>query len=235
MDDISAYTMIIVFCTLTGTFALVIGRLLDPLFRAEVMRNGLKWDVGAIGYVTKDKKRINIRSLINFKQDTFIREGKQWLVEKKYLYETDVKEKSINLNQEDNYKALINGVPVYFIDESTYTPLGLFKSQKDANNNEIQDVSPEDLGSTNATYLKLQKLKQIKSMENNQLIIMAILFLALIAAVASGYSVLKSSEMQEAIKAQSGLIENAAKAAGNATKITVTGFIWWLDGRNTGK
>jgi hypothetical protein len=145
-----------------GGFCLLIGRMLDPMFRTRQLRRFLKKNYLILYFVSKDGKTIQPR-IINADDDTFMHKGCLYVVEKGKIWRKlegkagtvaiELKEGGFNFNPSEGERPVRyeEGVPVIYMDNEHIKPLSF-------SNEEIK-VTPSGVGSAINSWVSNQIAK----------------------------------------------------------------------------
>ena len=181
-----------VFILMAGMVALValclgllVGRMLDPMYRIKQLRKFLKRNYIIMYFVSKDGKTLLPR-MVNADEDVVLNKGGLWTVEKGKIFRklppqpgstVPIKEGGFNFNQADNPEIVRyeEGVPVIFVDNEHIKPLQF--------NNEDAKVTPSGVGAAINAWVTNAIAKGLAGVQKNmQILLYIILFLMVIVA-----------------------------------------------------
>lgn len=145
--------------------AVIIGRLMDPVFRAGAMRKYLKKNYMVFGIVSNDWKTVK-HKVINADSDALMIDGRIYAIDSEKVYRIEKESKTGYKTQEIDTKVgkkLVfdfnkvpkrweEGVPIIYIDRDNITPLTWQKGEEKTN--------PEGLGSVLSDWITNQETKR---------------------------------------------------------------------------
>lgn len=172
---------------------LLVGKWLDIFWRASILRKITKQDFGILGMFSPDTKSVRM-IVVNFSKDVVQHKGKIWIVLKDRIYRHDKPERGINMQKSDLPIKWIEGVPVLYVNETTYLPIAM--------EGLVGEVRPEEVNAVFSSWINNQlgkaMLKILSQFKNQQTFLVICVCLSLAAA---GVSYLCLQEINN-IKAQ---------------------------------
>lgn len=173
---------------ITLVLGLAVGKFLDPLFRAKIFRTLLKKDFGCLGILSPDTKTIKL-VVVNFGKDVIEHKGKVWIILKDRIYRHDKPERGISLTRPNLPIKWVEGIPVLYVNETSYEPIDL--------TGETGEVRPDEVNSVFSSWINNQLAKALakilSTFKNQQTLLVICCCLSLLAAGVS-YLAMKAVE-----------------------------------------
>jgi len=178
MDDATASSIILLLLTLSvvgAAIALLIGRLLDPYWRASMLRRITKKDYGVVNILSKDNRRI-ASLVVNFENDVVNYGGNVWIFEKSHIYRKNKIERGFTIskgekpNEEPTPIKFEEGLPSVFVDKDTMKPKDFWQEDK-------PKVPSAEMSGFLLGYTENQIQKSLGWARNNLLFILVIMLL----------------------------------------------------------
>ena len=150
---------------------------MDVFFRAKLFRMLKKSsDYGVLGMFSPDTKTVKM-IVVNFGGDVVQHKGKVWIVLKDRIYRHDKPERGINLQRSDIPIKWVEGIPVLYVNETTYLPIDMA--------GEVGEVKPEEVNSVFSSWVNNQlakaQAKMLSSFKNQQNVLLIIAVLVVIS------------------------------------------------------
>ena len=175
--DANELTWISISIIATLFLGLVVGKMLDPLFRAKIFRTVLKKDFGCLGILSPDTKTIKL-VVVNFSKDVIEHKGKVWIILKDRIYRHDKPERGFSLTRPNLPVKWIEGVPVLYVNELSYEPIDLAGT--------TGEVRPDEVNSVFSSWINNQLAKALakilSTFKNQQQLLIVCCVLSLLAA-----------------------------------------------------
>lgn len=198
--DIIDFILWGVITTLFVFIAFLIGRFLDPLWRAKQLRKLLRKNYIVVAIVSKDLKTIQ-EKVVNADKDLIEIDGKFWVIRQGVIFRKDrgeakgydktfITRKDLKWQEE---------VPIIYLSEDSLKPLSFWKDES--------GVKPIEVASTLKGWIANQRAKDLMS-QKQQLIFTIII---LIGMVIVAYLVWQNYDTLQAIKNQLGTTAQAVK------------------------
>ena len=193
---VSTSTIIVLF------LGLAVGKLLDPLFRAKVFRTFLKKDFGCLGILSPDTKTIKL-VVVNFGKDVIEHKGKVWIILKDRIYRHDKPERGFSLSRPNLPIKWVEGVPVLYVNETSYEPIDL--------TGDIGEVRPDEVNSVFSSWINNQLAKALAKVlgtfKNMTTLLTIACVLSLLAAGVAYITMQNTANIQAAVDSQNAKIE----------------------------
>lgn len=189
------------FVTTTLTFiSFLVGRFLDPIWRAKQLRKLFKKNYIVVALVSKDLRTIQER-VVNADKDIIEIDDKFWVIKQGAIFRKDksqakgyektfITKKNIKWQEE---------VPVIYLSEDNLKPLNFWKDES--------GVKPVEIASVLKGWIANQRAKDIQSQK--QQFIFTILILVSVVVIA--YLVWQNYDTLQTIKSQLGVTTQAVK------------------------
>lgn len=175
---------------------LTVGKILDPFFRAKILRMLLKKNFGILAILSPDVKNINM-VVVDFGKDVIQYKGKIWIILKDRIYRHDKPERGLNLTRTDLPIRWTEGIPVMYVNETTYSPIDL--------TGQVGEVRPEEINSVFSSWINNQLAKALakilSTFKNQQQILILCAVLCLIAAGVSYVCLQNTNNIQATVSA----------------------------------
>ena len=172
-----------------GGFCVLVGRLLDPMFRVRQLRRFLRKNYLVLYFVSKDGKTILPR-VINADDDTFMHKGALYVVEKGKIWRrmqgeagsaaVELKEGGFNFNPTEGERPVRyeEGVPVIYMDNEHIKPLQF--------SNEEAKVTPSGVGSAVNAWISNQIAKGLVG--ENKYLTIGLIVIGLLVLISAFFS-----------------------------------------------
>jgi hypothetical protein len=202
-----------------GGFCVLVGRLLDPMFRVRQLRRFLRRNYLVLYFVSKDGKTILPR-VINADDDTFMHKGALYVVEKGKIWRrmqgeagsaaVELKEGGFNFNPSEGERPVRyeEGVPVIYMDNEHIKPLQF--------SNEEAKVTPSGVGSAINAWVSNQIAKGLVG--ENKFLNIGLLIIGILALCGLFFSY-QANDQIGAIKASCTNTQGAGSSVQNGTLI----------------
>ena len=175
--DATELTWISIITVVFLGLGLVVGLIMDPFKRAGIMRRVTKKEWGVLALMSPDTKSVQM-IVVNFSKDVITVKGKVWIVLKDRLYRHDKPERGISMSNTTLPLKWIEGVPVLYVNETSYLPIDIMGVQG--------EVRPEEVNSVFSSWINNQLAKMLakvmSSFKNMQTLLMITCVLAMLAA-----------------------------------------------------
>lgn len=185
---VSTITIVVLF------LGLAVGKILDPLFRAKIFRIFLKKDFGCLGILSPDTKTIKL-VVVNFGKDVITHKGKVWIILKDRIYRHDKPERGISLTRPDLPIKWVEGVPVLYVNETSYEPIDLVGT--------MGEVRPDEVNSVFSSWINNQLAKALakilSTFKNQQQLLIICAALSLIAAGVAYIAMNNTNNLQASV------------------------------------
>lgn len=156
---------------------LFVGKVLDPFFRAKLLKMLTRKEWGILAIMSPDTKSVRM-IVVNFSKDVISSKGKIWIVLKDRIYRHDKPERGISMDKTDIPIKFIEGIPVLYVNETSYLPIDITGKEG--------EVRPEEVNSVFSSWINNQLAKMLakvmSSFKNMQTLLMITCVLALLAA-----------------------------------------------------
>jgi hypothetical protein len=188
---VSSSTIIVLF------LGLFVGKIMDPFFRARIFRIFTKKEWGCLGILSPDTKSVRF-IVVNFNKDVVQSQGKVWILLKDRVYRHDKPERGISLTKTDLPIKWIDGIPVLYVNETTYLPINM--------SGDAGEVRPEEVNSVFSSWVNNQLAKALakilSSFKNQQQLLMICAVLSLLAAGVAYIAMQNTNNIQASVDAQ---------------------------------
>jgi hypothetical protein len=175
---------------------LFVGKFMDVFWRAKVLRSITKKDFGILGILSPDTKTIKM-VVVDFGKDVIQYKGKVWIVLKDRIYRHDKPERGISLTKADLPIRWIEGIPVLYVNETSYTPIDL--------TGVLGEVRPEEVNSVFSSWVNNQLAKAmakiLSTFKTQQQLLIVIAILSFLAMALSYMAMSGTTNCQNAVAA----------------------------------
>jgi hypothetical protein len=175
--DANELTLISIAVLVVGGLGLFVGKFMDVFWRAGIMRRLTKQEWGILGILSPDTRTIRM-IVVNFSKDVIQNKGKVWIILKDRVYRHDKPERGISLTKSDLPLRWIEGIPVMYVNETSYEPIDIIGN--------LGEVRPEEVNSVFSSWINNQLAKMLAkilgSFKNMQTLLMITCVLSLLAA-----------------------------------------------------
>lgn len=163
---------------LLGTACLLVGRLLDPTWRAKQERRWLRRNTFVLGLVSNDKKTVN-RQTVNLESSRIeLSKDKIIIIDKQRIYREDKPQEGFFVSK--RYVKWDEGVPTIYIYEDSLLPADF--------NTEPSKVSPQEIGSSLVAFVQLQIAMAYTAIKRTEMYFFIVMGLCLIILAISWFS-----------------------------------------------
>lgn len=170
----------------------VIGKFMDPIWRAKMFRNFTKKEWGVLAIASPDNK--TVRSIVvNFSKDVVNVQGKVWIIEQEKIYRMDKPERGFRLDRVDLPKRWFDGIPYVFVNDASFLPIDIMGN--------VGNTKPEEIASVFLAWNNNQIAKGMLAMKNQQLFVIIACIMSLLAAIFGFMSFQKAGDMQNQLSA----------------------------------
>ncbi len=175
---------------------LLVGKLMDPLFRAKIFRTFLKKDFGCLGILSPDTKSIKL-VVVNFGKDVIEHKGKVWIILKDRIYRHDKPERGFSLTRPNLPIKWVEGVPILYVNETSYEPIDLTGA--------VGEVRPDEVNSVFSSWINNQLAKALAKVlgtfKNMQTLLTIACVLSLLAAGVAYIAMQNTNNLQSSVDA----------------------------------
>jgi hypothetical protein len=154
----------------------LVGKWLDPFWRAKTLRNFTKKNYFIIYKVPKDRKRLT-PFVVNVDKGLIQHKGSMWICSRGKIYEEKAPEKTTDLKN-DNITLWREGVPVVFLSEDSLLPLDFEEMST--------EIKPEEVDAVLSGWVANQTFKDA-FMKNQQTMMLLAVLLSGMCLLAVGY------------------------------------------------
>ena len=154
----------------------LVGKWLDPFWRAKTLRNFTKKNYFIIYKVPKDRKRLT-PFVVNVDKGLIQHKGSMWICSRGKIYEEKAPEKTTDLKN-DNITLWREGVPVVFLSEDSLLPLDFEEM--------TTEIKPEEVDAVLSGWVANQTFKDA-FMKNQQTMMLLAVLLSGMCLLAVGY------------------------------------------------
>jgi hypothetical protein len=191
--DANELTWVSISFVIIVALGLFIGKFMDVFFRAKLFRMIWKTkDFGILGMVSPDSKSIRM-IVVDFSKDVVQHKGKVWIVLKDRIYRHDKPERGLSLDKTDLPIRWIEGIPVLYVNENTYSPIDM--------TGQPSEVRPEEVNSVFSSWINNQLAKAMAKIlgtfKQQQQLLIIIAVMALLAA-GIGYITMQNTNNMQA-------------------------------------
>ena len=152
--------------------AFVVGRAIDPIFRARIMKKLTKRKYGCLALCDIDRKAID-KVIVDLSKDMVYVKGFCWIINNGDIYRQDKPEHGFKIK--DEMLRYEEGVPTIYVDSTSLRPLKIEGA-------EVTTVKPDNIASILSAWLSNERAKLLASMGSMNMIILLCLFASLGAA-----------------------------------------------------
>ena len=153
---------------------LAIGKLMDCVFRAKMLRAITRREWGILAISSPDNKTVRAIT-VNFSGDIVNVQGKIWVIEKEKVYRYDKPERGFRLDREDLPRRWFDGVPYVFVNEASFLPIDITGS--------VGATRPEEISSVFLAWVNNQLAKGFASFKMHQTLLLITCVLSLVGAI----------------------------------------------------
>lgn len=212
MNDLETVIFVITTLVVLG-LGLFVGKWLDPFFRAKLFRSLTKKEYGILALLSPDVKTIRM-IVVNFGKDVIQNQGKVWIALKDRIYRMDKPERGFRLDKPDLPLKWISGIPVIFVNETSYSPIEITGA--------VGEVRPDEVNSVFSSWINNQLAKsaaKILSAFSKQQTLLTII--AVLCLVAAGLGFMAYQEVNnvksEVIGVKAELHDHVLRTTGSST------------------
>ena len=162
--------------------AFVVGRFLDPVWKAKQLRKLLKKNFILLGIVSEDGKTIDMK-VVNPEGGVIKVEDKFWIMDKGRIYRKDKPEAGFFIG--GNQTKYEEGVPTIYVSSRDIKPIDFIKTES--------KVKPEAIGSLLMAWVANQSAKGLFKDKKMQIILLITAF-SLLASVACALLIFSALE-----------------------------------------
>jgi len=165
----------------------LVGKLMDPVYRAKTLRSLTKKEWGVLAIASPDNK--TVRSItVNFSKDVINVQGKVWIIEQEKIYRMDKPERGFRLDRVDLPKRWFDGIPYVFVNDASFLPIDIMGN--------VGNTKPEEIASVFLAWNNNQIAKGMLAMKNQQLFVIIACIMSLLAAIFGFMAFQKGGDMQ---------------------------------------
>lgn len=180
-----------------GGLGLFVGKFMDVFWRAGIMRRLNKQEWGVLGILSPDTRTIRM-IVVNFSKDVIQSKGKVWIILKDRIYRHDKPERGISLTKSDLPLRWVEGIPVMYVNETSYEPIDIVGN--------LGEVRPEEVNSVFSSWINNQLAKMLAkilgSFKSMQTFLMITCVLSLLAAGVAYMAMQNTNNIQASVDGQ---------------------------------